>query len=383
MFRGAARLSSAMGCAILGSQQGKLNYIPGRREAVKRASGLCRSAAVPSRQTSRPRPLHPGAAAFRSPENRNTMSQVVIENPIINSPFEEPTRHFRFADEGITNEIVEGRRVSSYFVPIAQPRKKGAKQLAFDTEWTQDRIEENKLVNQIRDRVKIWRQGGYVGVTPTTAGCSPTGRTPTARRSSSSARSKPSKRPSTSPRWPGSYGDAWIENALREANEHVEPRPAPHRLQDGHRLRQDRGHGHAHRLADAQQARQPAGCPLLRHVPDRHARASPSATGCACCCPTIRRTTTASATSSRRNHWSSSARRRSSSPTSTPSGCARRSPPASSPRRSSPRARRAPSPRRPTRWCAASAANWATRRTSSSSTTKPTTATAASPTART
>jgi type III restriction enzyme len=42
------------------------------------------------------------------------MSQVVIENPIINSPFDEPTQHFRFTDEGITDEIVEGRRISSY-----------------------------------------------------------------------------------------------------------------------------------------------------------------------------------------------------------------------------------------------------------------------------
>ncbi len=67
------------------------------------------------------------------------MSQVVIENPIINTPFHEPTRHFRFTDEGITNEIVDGRRISSYFVPIARPKKKkGASQLAlFDTEWTQ------------------------------------------------------------------------------------------------------------------------------------------------------------------------------------------------------------------------------------------------------
>ncbi len=42
------------------------------------------------------------------------MKQVIIENPVINSPFGEPTRHFRFTDEGITNEIVEGRRTSSY-----------------------------------------------------------------------------------------------------------------------------------------------------------------------------------------------------------------------------------------------------------------------------
>ena len=41
------------------------------------------------------------------------MPQVVIENPIINSPFQKPKRHFRFSDEGITNEIADGRRVSS------------------------------------------------------------------------------------------------------------------------------------------------------------------------------------------------------------------------------------------------------------------------------
>ena len=97
------------------------------------------------------------------------MKQVVIENPVINSPFDEPGRHFRFTDEGISDEIIDGRRSSSYFVPIARPRKKGQKQLVFDTEWTQDRIEENKLVNQIRARVKLWREGGYIGVTPTTS----------------------------------------------------------------------------------------------------------------------------------------------------------------------------------------------------------------------
>ena len=97
------------------------------------------------------------------------MSQVVIENPIINSPFDEPTRHFEFSDEGITDKIVPKRRPSSYFVPIARPKKKGAKQLSFDTEWTQDRIEENRLVNDIRHRVALWRKGGYGGVTPTTA----------------------------------------------------------------------------------------------------------------------------------------------------------------------------------------------------------------------
>ena len=96
------------------------------------------------------------------------MKQVVIENPVINSPFDEPRRHFKFTDEGITNEILEKRRVSSYFIPIAKPKKKG-KQLVLETEWTQDRVEENKFVNEVRAKVEKWRQGGHVGVTKTTA----------------------------------------------------------------------------------------------------------------------------------------------------------------------------------------------------------------------
>ena len=73
------------------------------------------------------------------------MPPVVIENPILNSPAEraEPTRHFRLTDEGITDKIDQGRRISQYFVPIPQPRKKG--QMAF-TEWKQDRVEENRFI---------------------------------------------------------------------------------------------------------------------------------------------------------------------------------------------------------------------------------------------
>ena len=50
------------------------------------------------------------------------MSQAVIENPVINSPFDEPKRHFRFAENGITDEILPGRRRSTYFIPIAKPK---------------------------------------------------------------------------------------------------------------------------------------------------------------------------------------------------------------------------------------------------------------------
>jgi len=95
------------------------------------------------------------------------MPDTLIENPILNSPYSEPNRHFRFGDEGITNEIVETRRASAYFVPIPPPKKKG-KQLHFETQWTLDRIQPNDQVNRVRERVTHWREGEYQGVTQVT-----------------------------------------------------------------------------------------------------------------------------------------------------------------------------------------------------------------------
>ncbi|MBJ7900809.1 MAG: restriction endonuclease subunit R [Cyanobacteria bacterium RI_101] len=100
------------------------------------------------------------------------MKPVVIENPILNSPFEEPQRHFRFNEDGITDEIAEGRRRSHYFIPIAQPKKRGKQmEIPLGDAWTRERVEENRFINEIREKVGIWRRGGYqsaVKITPTT-----------------------------------------------------------------------------------------------------------------------------------------------------------------------------------------------------------------------
>ena len=151
------------------------------------------------------------------------MRQVVIENPIINSPFDEPARHFRFTEEGITDEIVDGRRTSSYFVPIARPRKKGSKQLQIDTEWTQDRIEENKLVNDIRRRVAMWRKGGYVGVTPTTARLIAWWTDPNREKKLFFCQNEALETAIYITEVAKKYGDAWIENAIREGNDSSNP----------------------------------------------------------------------------------------------------------------------------------------------------------------
>ena len=96
----------------------------------------------------------------------------------------------------------------------------------------------------------------------------------------------------------GKYGDAWIENELREFNRTNNPdlfRIAFKMATGGGKTV---GDGDADRLARPQQVRQPAGRPILRRVPRRHAPASPSATAYGCCCRTTRTTPTACSTSS-------------------------------------------------------------------------------------
>ena len=150
------------------------------------------------------------------------MSQIVIENPIINSPFEEPKRHFRFDDDGITNDVIEERRISSYFIPVAQPKKKG-KQLVLDTEWTQDRIEENKFINDVRARVALWRQGGYPGITKVSSRLLEYWQSPERERKLFFCQIEALETAIYVREAARKYGDAWIENKLREFNETSNP----------------------------------------------------------------------------------------------------------------------------------------------------------------
>lgn len=151
------------------------------------------------------------------------MKQVIIENPILNSPFEEPKRHFRFSDEGITDQIVEKRRISSYFIPIPHARKKNSKQLAFETEWTADRVKENEFINAIREKVSRWRQGGYVGITKTTASLLSHWKRPDRDRKLFFCQIEALETAIYLAEVAGKYGDAWIENDLRRFNEDANP----------------------------------------------------------------------------------------------------------------------------------------------------------------
>ena len=143
------------------------------------------------------------------------MPNVVIENPVLNSPYDEPRRHFRFDDQGITSDIQDGRRPSSYFVPVpASQRSSG--QLALAAEWTQDRIEENEFVNRVRERVVRWRKGGYRGVTRTTRRLLEYWQSPDRERKFFFCQIEAAETAIYLAEAASRSGDDWIENQLRD-----------------------------------------------------------------------------------------------------------------------------------------------------------------------
>jgi len=86
------------------------------------------------------------------------MPQATIDRLIINSPYEEPTRHWRYERESRLFDLVEGRRPAGYVVASGDSR-------AFDDPGI---FIEIPLVNQIRPRIKAWRNSGYTGITSIT-----------------------------------------------------------------------------------------------------------------------------------------------------------------------------------------------------------------------
>jgi type III restriction enzyme len=82
--------------------------------------------------------------------------QVVDASPIINDPYREPSRHWHFG-EGRAPVVREGRRASGYLPPS------GDGQLSLTGE-----LIHLDLVNDLRDRVRRWRDEGCPGATAVT-----------------------------------------------------------------------------------------------------------------------------------------------------------------------------------------------------------------------
>lgn len=93
-----------------------------------------------------------------------------LSDPVVNSPYEEPARHFVLDEQGRpTGEIAETRRASEFFIPVPKPRKgkKGkpdAPTLDFGA-LNDERVEKNDKIDQLRDALRTWRLQGYPGAT--------------------------------------------------------------------------------------------------------------------------------------------------------------------------------------------------------------------------
>lgn len=82
------------------------------------------------------------------------MAQATIDRLIINSPYEEPARYWKYERETRLFDLTAGRRPAGYVVASANSK-------AFDDPGI---FVEIPLVNRIRPRVKAWREAGYPGV---------------------------------------------------------------------------------------------------------------------------------------------------------------------------------------------------------------------------
>ena len=94
------------------------------------------------------------------------MAQSFFEHPILNSPYEPPTRHHALSSTGQPLEVppVEGRRKSELISPVPPSKKQGkrAKQADLDLDLFSDEDEASQaytlsIINEIRGLVTTWR----------------------------------------------------------------------------------------------------------------------------------------------------------------------------------------------------------------------------------
>ena len=95
------------------------------------------------------------------------MTELFFEQPVLNSPYERPNRHWELDETGQpTQQVVEYRRPAEFVTPIPQPkRRKGAAQqaaLVFDEaaqklEAAGQQYDLTAIINGVRQQVDRWR----------------------------------------------------------------------------------------------------------------------------------------------------------------------------------------------------------------------------------
>ena len=88
-----------------------------------------------------------------------------FEQPILNSPYEHPRRHWELDDGRPTHQIVEHRREASFITPIPKPKgqRRGQRQLALDqaaaeVDTASQQYQHAHIINGVRRKVAAWRE---------------------------------------------------------------------------------------------------------------------------------------------------------------------------------------------------------------------------------
>jgi type III restriction enzyme len=109
------------------------------------------------------------------------MQDRFFEQPILNSPYTHPDRHWELDEQGQpTQQIIERRRRAEFITPVPKPRKRktssSQQQLIFDEgaglSTERQQYDPTPIINELRQRVDRWRvveEPSRWGVTPETA----------------------------------------------------------------------------------------------------------------------------------------------------------------------------------------------------------------------
>jgi len=94
------------------------------------------------------------------------MDNQFFEKPILNSPYDYPSRHWELDDNGQpTQKIIESRRRAEFITPIPKPKKRkgsaGQQQMVFDEGKGLSTVDQQyditSIINELRRHVKSWR----------------------------------------------------------------------------------------------------------------------------------------------------------------------------------------------------------------------------------
>src|ERR1035437_5749556 len=94
------------------------------------------------------------------------MSNPFFDHPILNSPYEYPSRHWELDEQGQPTQLIKAARRSAEFItPIPKPRKQRAaaqqQQIIFDEgkglSTQAQQYDPTSVINKLRREVEIWR----------------------------------------------------------------------------------------------------------------------------------------------------------------------------------------------------------------------------------